>query len=180
VTIGIRPYRLGDAPPLFEAAVESVGDVFPWLPWCRPGYTLAESAAWVAHAVAAFESGTELNFVIHDGAGRFLGGCGLNQIVQHDRVANLGYWVRSSATGRGVAPAAVMLVAKHAFEETALVRLEIVVATDNVRSLRVAEKVGALREGIAHDRIFMHGRARDAVVFAILRSRTLYGPPASG
>ena len=84
-------------------------------------------------------------------------------------MANLGYWVRTSATRRGVATRAVRELAGFAFRETDLVRLEIVVAIDNRASLRVAEKSGAIREGTANQRVRLHGRSQDAVVFAILR-----------
>ena len=38
---------------------------------------------------------------------RFLGGCGINHISRVHRFGNLGYWVRTSATGRGIAVSAV-------------------------------------------------------------------------
>jgi ribosomal-protein-serine acetyltransferase len=96
---------------------------------------------------------------------------GLNQLRPEHRLANLGYWVRTSATGRGVATAAVRQLARFAFRETDLIRLELVVAADNAASHRVAEKADALREGPAHDRLYIHGKAHDAVVYALLRSR---------
>lgn len=169
--IVIRPYREGDASRLFEAATESIREVHPWLPWCHPGYSIAESDAWVEHSMGAWGEGRELNFVVEDRSQRFLGGCGINQRVASHRVANLGYWVRTSATRRGVATAAVQLVAEYAFAHTDLLRLEIVVAIENVASLRVMEKTWAVKEGTAHDRLFLHGRSHDAVVYALLRSR---------
>ena len=37
----------------------------------------------------------------------------------------------------------------------------------------VAVKSCALREGVAHDRLYAHGASHDAVVYALLRSRAL-------
>jgi RimJ/RimL family protein N-acetyltransferase len=93
----------------------------------------------------------------------------VNQVNKANRFANLGYWVRTSATGRGVAPAAVRLVADEVFRQTDLVRLEIVVALGNVRSQRVAEKVGAMREGVLRRRLAIPGGAADAVMYSLLR-----------
>ncbi len=169
--IVIRPYEPGDAAPLQEAIVESVREISPWLPWCHPAYSLADSRTWIEHCRAAWEEAAEYNFAIVSPAGRLLGGCGLNQLRKEHRIANLGYWVRTSAVGTGVAPAAARKLARFAFRETELARLEIVVAVDNARSHRVAVKVGALREGIAHDRLYAYGASRDAVVYALLRSR---------
>lgn len=167
----LRPYRRDDAAALLDAAVESAAQVAPWLPWCHPAYSLADARAWLARCEATRASGTEYHFAIVDPAGALLGGCGLNQLQPEHRTANLGYWVRTSATGKGVATAAARELAAFAFRETTLVRLEVVVAVGNAASHRVAAKLGALREGIAHDRLYLHGRSHDAVVYALLRSR---------
>jgi ribosomal-protein-serine acetyltransferase len=167
--IALRPYALEDAPRLFEAARESSAEVYPWLPWCRPEYTLDEARDWIAKQVQLFSERSSFAFVVTGAGGQFLGGCGLNQLDPLHRRANLGYWVRTSAAGRGIATAAVRQLAAWAFEHTDLFRLEIVVAVGNAASIRVAEKAGALREGIARSRLVIHGVPHDAVVFSIVR-----------
>ncbi len=170
-SVAIRPYVAADAELLLPAVLESVEQVGPWLPWCHHGYDLKEACDWIARCEQNRRGGTEYNFTIVDGTGRLLGGCGLNQLRPEHRLANLGYWVRTSACGRGVATTAVRALAGFAFSETELIRLELIVATGNDASRRVAEKVGALREGIAHARLYFHGRAHDAIVYALLRTR---------
>jgi len=168
--VRIRRYQLDDAADLFEAARESVADVYPWLSWCHPDYSIEEAEEWVTFQAQAFERGAEYEFVITDGTGRYLGGCGLNHVNINDRVANLGYWVRTGETGHGAAQQAVRNVVEFAFSKTNLERLEIVCAVENRASQRVAEKSGAVREGVARGRIYLHGKAHDAVVYSILRS----------
>jgi RimJ/RimL family protein N-acetyltransferase len=175
--ISIRPYRLDDAAALHEAAIESVWEVRPFMPWCRPGLTLDEGRRWIEAQVSAFAARKAFEFVISARDGRFLGGCGLNQIDEENHRANLGYWVRSSATGRGVATAAVRQLAQWAFDNTALVRLEVVVSTENAASLRVAEKAGALNEGVLKKRLLLHGIWHDAVMLSFVRSGNLSHRP---
>jgi ribosomal-protein-serine acetyltransferase len=93
----------------------------------------------------------------------------VNHIDKANRMANLGYWVRTSATGCGVAPSAARLLADWAFRETDLVRLEIVCAVGNVRSQRVAERVGAVREGVLRQRLAIPGGHSDAVMYSLVR-----------
>ena len=166
----IAPYTPADVPRLVEAALESIDEIFPWLPWCHPGYTAEEAETWVKHCDAACRDGAEYTFAITDSSTRFVGGCGLNQLRPDHRIANLGYWVRTSATRHGVATAAVRRLADFAFRETNLLRLEIVAAVDNVPSQRVAEKAGALREGILRDRLLLHGKSHDAILYSLVRS----------
>ena len=165
----IRPYATGDAGDLFAAAKESVHDVQPWLPWCHPDFAIEEARSWIDGRVSAFGKGEENQFAIVGASGRYAGGCGLNLIVQSQRRANLGYWVRSSEMGKGVAVVAVRLLAAWAFQNTALERLEIVVAVGNVRSQRVAEKAGAVREGILRRRLLIHDTFHDAIMYSIVR-----------
>ena len=82
--------------------------------------------------------------------------------------ANLGYWVRTSRTGQGIATAAARLVAEFGFAELRFTRLEIVAAVRNIASQRVAEKVGATREGIERNRHVVHGRIHDAVMYSLI------------
>ena len=167
--VRVRPFEPGDVEPMFEAARESIAEVFPWLPWCHPEYSRENSAGWVGTRAAAWESGEEYSFVIEDAAtGRFLGGTGLNQIHRVARLANLGYWVRTSAAGRGAATRATRLVARFGLERLALARIEILAAVDNRASQRVAEKAGAVREGVLRNRLQIHGRSVDAVIFSLV------------
>lgn len=169
-SVRIRPYVPHDVQRLYEAARESITEVYPWLPWCHPEYSVADAQSWVDSREAAWANGESYEFVIENGSSRFLGGCGLNAISAANRWANLGYWVRTSAAGEGVATQAVRLLSNWAFRETELDRLEIVASVLNRASIRVAEKCGAIREGVARERLLLHTRRHDAVVFSLLRS----------
>jgi RimJ/RimL family protein N-acetyltransferase len=106
--------------------------------------------------------------IVEQATGRFLGAVGINQINRVHDFANLDYWVRSSATGHGVAVVAIRRCAQFGFEELKLRRLEIVVDVDNRRSQRVAEKLGAMREGIARQRCKYGNAWHDAFMFSLL------------
>jgi RimJ/RimL family protein N-acetyltransferase len=140
------------------------------MPWCHPDYSIQESRQWLEIQVPAFEQGTAFEFAIVSGDGHYLGGCGLNQIDKANHRANFGFWVRSTATRRGVATAAVRLLRDWAFDNTDLIRLEVVIAEGNVASHRVAEKAGAIREGTLQRRLVLHGTVHDATTFSFTRA----------
>ncbi len=165
----IRAYEPEDAQALREAARESVGEVYQWLAWCHPHYSMAEAEEWTRSRARLAAEGREYTFAIVGTDGRFLGGCGLNQINRIHRFGNLGYWVRTSATRQGVATEAVRQVAHFGFGNTDLVRLEIVCAVGNDASQRVAERAGAVREGVLRHRLLLHGQSVDAVMYSLVR-----------
>jgi RimJ/RimL family protein N-acetyltransferase len=168
-TVTIRPYEPVDAPELYAAVHESMAEVAPWMPWCHPGYSRNEAADWIEQTIVGHRAGTLFDFAIL-ADGRFAGACGINRIDGANRVANLGYWIRTSRAGAGITPRAVRLLLDWAFHATALNRIEIVAAVDNVRSQRVAAKVGARREAVLAERTVVRGEPVDAIMYRVLRS----------
>lgn len=76
--------------------------------------------------------------------------------------------MRSRETGRGIATAATLLAAQFGFEDLRLNRIEILTAIENSASQRVAEKAGAKKEGILRNRILLHDRPLDAVMYSLI------------
>ncbi len=137
--------------------------------WCHSAYSEGDAFAWAHSREAAFAAGDAYEFAILDSAGSLLGVCGINSVNAADRTANLGYWVRTSVSGRGIATTAARQVVDFGFRETPLTCLEIRCAHDNVRSQRVAEKLGAARVGVLPGFFTLQGQAQDAVLFTLKR-----------
>ena len=165
----LRPYEMKDLEQTFIAAKESITEVSPWLPWCHTDYTIEESKNWIESCAKTWDDGSAYEFIITDSRnGSYLGGCGLNQIRLTDKVVNLGYWVRSSRVKHGIATASTLLLANFGFKELKFNRIEILAAIENKASQRVAAKAGALREGILRNRLLLHGKIHDAVIFSMI------------
>jgi RimJ/RimL family protein N-acetyltransferase len=167
-SITLRAPRLTDAPLHHAAVVASLPEVSAWLDWAHDGYALDESTSFIARAIDGHESREQFEFMIWDENDTFLGCCGLNRLDMRFLKSNLGYWVRTDAAGKGIAAAATRLLARFGFEHLGLQRIEIIAAVDNIRSQRVAEKVGAVREGVLRNGIRAHGRNVDAVCYSLI------------
>jgi RimJ/RimL family protein N-acetyltransferase len=167
--VTIRPYRAEDIGVMYEAVRESIAEVSPWLPWCHAGYTIEETTAFIMARDAAWKNDETYAFGVFDAVTRnYLGGVGLNFINRVHQCANLGYWVRSTQTGRGVASAAARLAARFALEHLGFQRVEILAAVGNHASQRVAEKAGATREGTLRQRLLVNGQPQDAVLYSLI------------
>ena len=167
--IRLRRHRRSDVDGHMEAVGESVAEISLWLPWCHPDYSRAESEAWIAARPEAWESGESFEYVIEDAVtGQFIGGCGLNSLDWPSRRANLGYWLRTSRAGQGIMTRAAGMLARIGFEDLGLHRIEITAAVDNSASQRVAEKIGAVREGRLRNRFLLHGRRHDAFLYSLI------------
>lgn len=166
--VDIRPLEMRDVLAVFRAIDESRVEISRWMDWCRPTYGPGDAEEWIQSSLRGSEDGSCFQFGIFDGR-RFLGSCGLSHIDEAASVANLGYWVRTRATGQGVAPEAARRVIEWGFAHTDLERIEILAAAGNRRSQRVAEKIGAVREGVLRSRLSVFARRHDAVLYSVVR-----------
>lgn len=167
----LRKYESDFAQLLFEAAFESRGGEFTrWMPWCHENYSIEESEGFIKMCIEGWEDKTQFSFGVFDAeSDDFLGGVGLNQPNLAHKFYNLGYWVRVSCQNRGTASAATRLLAKAAFEDLDINRLEILTAVENVPSQKAAEKSGAMRECILRKRLVIGDKVYDAVMFSFVR-----------
>lgn len=170
--IQIRRYRPDDVDAIIDAVLESKTELSQWMPWCHPEYSRQDAVTWVEGRPKAWEQNEEKSFLIVDSKDRLLGSCGIHHIDLRNNRGEIGYWVRSSATRQEVATEAVRLACQWAFQEGGLHRIEIVVSVENVASQRVAEKAGGIREGILRQRLLLHGRWHDCVLYSILKHNT--------
>ena len=134
----LRPFRLGDSTGLYCAVKESLQELKPWMSWATDSYTELTAREYITIARARWNEGTFYAFAITQGE-EVLGACTLSSIHSIYHFCNLGYWVRTTHQGQGIAGRAASFAARFAFESLGLIRVEIVVAVENQASLRVAE-----------------------------------------
>ena len=158
----LRPWAEADVPALVAACNDA--EITRWIPFIPVPYTEADALAFVRGEV---RPDLDYSFAITDSA-LVVGSLGTTLNSQGYR-GHIGYWVAAWARSRGICTRALRLIARWAFEERALERLELITDPDNLVSQRCAEKVGFRREGVlrAHLR-HPDGRLRDSVMFGLL------------
>ena len=98
-----------------------------------------------------------------------VGAISLFQIMREDlQSAFIGYFLDQSHNGRGYATEAVELIVDFAFNELKLHRIEAGVMPHNLASIKVLEKAGFLKEGIARKNVKINGKWEDHQVLAII------------
>lgn len=159
------------SPKIFEAAKESQGGEFTrWMPWCHEDYKIEETEEFVKKCIEEREAKEDFTFAVFDiETDEFCGFVGLNARNKLHEFYNVGYWIRISKQNQSIVSTAVRLLAKAAFEDLPINRLEILAAFENIPSQKAAEKAGATREGILRKRLVIGGRLHDAVVFSFVR-----------
>ncbi|MGN4991307.1 GNAT family N-acetyltransferase [Aeromonas sp. 97A] len=167
--IVIRPFEPSDADEFVRAAHESIETVGKWMSWCSHSFTRENALEWFTNCEQDREAGRAFDMGIFCATtGQLLGGAGINQLSPHHRYGNIGYWVRQSRQGCGIARQAVALLRDFGFRQLGLFRLEIVMGIGNSASEAVAIAAGATFECRARNRIFLHGLPMDANVYSLI------------
>ncbi len=138
----LRRYRRGDAPALHVAILESLEELRPWMPWAaaEPLSVSDREALITTMFDRGWDEGTDFTYGMFAG-GQVVGGCGLHRRIGPDGL-EIGYWVRTTHTGRGVATAAAGLLARAALRMPGVDHVEIHHDKANPASGRVAAKLG--------------------------------------
>lgn len=137
--VTLRPWTAADAPELVEC-LNGDEAISRWLDRIPQPYTLADALAYIGGI-------GEQAFALTDAEdGGLLGSIALRWNEEHD-VAEIGYWLRREARGRGLTTRALVLVTQIALEEGAA-RVQLRAAIGNDASRRVAEKAGFTLEGV--------------------------------
>jgi ribosomal-protein-alanine N-acetyltransferase len=111
--------------------------------------------------------GVTLPFAL-DYDGRFVGQVTVSSIIRGSlQSGSVGYWLDQAVAGRGVAPTAVALVVDHCFGPVGLHRIELNARPENVRSRRVAEKLGFREEGVRLRYLHIDRAWRDHFCYAL-------------
>jgi ribosomal-protein-alanine N-acetyltransferase len=180
----LRPPVMGDHPAWADLRARSRAFLEPWEPhWPEDDLEKSAFRRRIRRYVAEMRDGVAFPWFIFDARSReLLGGVTLAQIRRGvTQTGTLGYWMGAPHAGKGVMTEAVGLVAGHAFASLRLHRVEASCLPENTRSIRLLEKVGFTREGVARRYLCIAGDWRDHILWGLLADDPLFpaGPPGS-
>lgn len=143
----IRMPEISDTPIIYEAILESMQELKPWMPWAKNS-TLESTEESTRMAVSKFISREDLRYHFHDKkTGEFLVGSGLHRIDWDIPKFEIGFWCRTSKIGNGYVTEGVKALSEMAFKQLDAARVEIRCADKNIKSAAVAKRLGFLHEG---------------------------------
>jgi RimJ/RimL family protein N-acetyltransferase len=139
----LRPFSPDDAPAVRAAIDESLDQVQRWLPWgAEEPSTLEHLTARLTRHAADFASGTAWRYAVVDAADGAFIGSGALLPYPGPGALEVGYWIRRSDAGHGLATRVAAALVRHAFLHHGVDRMELWTRVGNEPSMAVARRIG--------------------------------------
>jgi RimJ/RimL family protein N-acetyltransferase len=176
----LRCWDPRDAPLLKEAVDSSLDHLRPWMPWAADEPQPLEAKVELLRRFRGqFDLGQDFVYgVFSPDESEVVGGSGLHTRAG-DGALEIGYWIRASRAGHGLATEATAALTRVAFDVCGVDRVQIRVDPTNAPSLAIPRKLGFVEEARLRRRLPSRDAARDAIVFAFFRDGFVDSPPAA-
>jgi RimJ/RimL family protein N-acetyltransferase len=177
----LRCWEPRDAPLLKEAVDASIDHLRPWMPWAADEpQSLAEKVELLRRFRGQFDLGQDFVYgIFSSNESDVVGGSGLHTRAGEGAL-EIGYWIRASRVGQGLATETTSALTRVAFDVCGVDRVQIRVDPTNGASLAIPRKLGFVEEARLRRRLPSRGAGpRDAIVFALFRDGFADSPPAA-
>jgi ribosomal-protein-alanine N-acetyltransferase len=162
----LRRLAVGDAPGLHEA----YGDAGAMRFWENPpSRSLAGTERRILSAQSADPARQAAWAVLTPADGRCVGMVNYHSRQPSARKLSVGWILVPRCWGHGYMTEAMHALLRHCFETLDTHRIEVEIAAENVRSLRLADRLGFRREALLADSLFPPGPHRPVWLYAAVR-----------
>ena len=178
----VRCYDPSDAPAVKEAVESSIEHLLPWMPWAHDEpQTVEQKGELLRTFRGQFDRGQNFVYGLFSrDESELVGGSGFHLRVGDDAF-EIGYWIRASRAGQGLATESTAALTRVGFEVCEVDRIEIHTEPANERSMRIPQKLGYAEEARLRRRLYAApgGEPRDTVVFTLFGDQFPGSPSAS-
>ncbi len=169
----LRAPQMSDYPAWAELRAASQDFLVPWEPlWAPDELSRASFRRRIRHYMRDMREDVGYALFVYDTSSTSLVGgitlCNVRRGVTQS--CTLGYWVGAAHARQGFMTAAVRGVVPFVFDSLELHRLEAACLPENTASMRLLERVGFKREGLARQYLRINGDWRDHVLYALLET----------
>lgn len=166
----LRRFARRDTVALDNAVKASLADLNQWLPWARTDYESSDAVAFIRDSLQAWKEDRAWDYTIRykDDPSRHLGNISIWTVSKLGKIAEIGYWVRSDETTKGICTEASRRLIQEAFNNFGFHKVTLRIAVGNHASDRVAEKLGFTREGVLREELLIRGNWIDHSLWSLL------------
>ncbi|MFA9559480.1 GNAT family N-acetyltransferase [Evansella sp. AB-rgal1] len=156
------------AKDLYQLIDESRESIGKWLSFPEKTNKVEDTEIFIEKSLKRYsENNGYWAGIWHNGT--IAGSIGFLYIDWSARKTEIGYWLGDQFLGKGLATKAVKQLIDHSFTELDLRKVEIGVASNNIKSRAIPERLGFTQEGTIRNYEFLQGEYHDRVIYGLLK-----------
>ncbi len=165
----LRILQKKDAPLFLEAVKTSYKSLLKRFSWVALIQSMQTSEKHIADYLlqATLENGGLYGIFFEN---QFIGALYVHWISEIHQKAEIGFWLKESFRGKGLATEALKALANYLLHDLNLNRLEAHTASDNFKSISLLQRVGFQQEGLCRQYEYLHEKFIDHWQFSLLRT----------
>lgn len=148
---------------LIEGSREHIRE---WSAWLKIDRSIENTREFIGRNLANYNENKGFAVAIWH-RGEMAGQIEYNYFDWENRKTELGLWLGETFQGKGLATRSCRVLIGHAFDQLNLEGVEMHCGVDNLKSRRIAEKLGFREERIDRRAQWLHTRFVEMVVYAI-------------
>ena len=166
--ITLRPFREGDAAPIFEIIDRDREYLAEFLPWVEDMGTVEDEAEFVEITMSRPTTGSDAraSFVI-EYQSEIAGIIEVRLTNPPARIGTIGYWLAEPMQRKGIMTRSCEAVTAHGFAEMDLRRIEIYADPENPKSRAIPLRLGYSEDGVVPYTMPISGKTQPMAAYSM-------------
>lgn len=167
--VSLRMLNESDAEEFYNLTISSKAYLKEWLGWLEYIESIEDTTQNIRARLKAFaeNGGYPKSFgIIYKGD--IAGTIGFNDINKSNKIGVVGYWLGEKFQGKGIMSRAFKAIIDYGFKDLELNRIEVSVATENIKSRALPERFGFTEEGKLRQAEWLYDHYVDHVIYGLL------------
>jgi ribosomal-protein-serine acetyltransferase len=160
-------YQPRDAEELNALIEGNFNYIKRWSAWLKDRRSIENTRAFIERNLKQFADGEGFALGIWFD-GEMAGQIEFNYLDWQNRKTEIGFWLGESFQGKGLVTKSCRVLIDYAFDQLKLNRVEMLCGAENIKSRKIAEKLGFREEGIMRQAVWLHDCFVDFVIYAML------------
>jgi ribosomal-protein-serine acetyltransferase len=166
--LDLRRVKITDAGEIYKLVESCRHYLRQWLPWVDATGGASDTLIFInENQNKSLFDGREAYSLIFNN--QIVGIIDLHNGDRFNKKAEIGYWLAEQFQGHGIVTSACKVLINKAFFEYNLNRVVIKAAEGNIKSQRIPERLGFVKEGIEREGESMRNGFLDLIIYSMLK-----------
>jgi ribosomal-protein-serine acetyltransferase len=167
--IDLKLLEVSDASNIYAIFFKNKERFRKWFGWVNNMNGVEDYEKFIIEGIKGYEEKKFFRLGIHY-KNEIVGSIEIKSIDYTNKKTSIGYWLGADYEGKGIMTQSLRAILKYIFEELNLNKIELHIATENISSNKVAERLNFKKEGILRQNEWLYDHFVDHNVYSLLKN----------